>query len=110
MSGPYGTIVYDGRVNQGELRPHSKPYGTCHVDAATTSTNRVSRAVAGQYTRLMLGNKLQETFIAHLVDLLQWLPGRVHFTRLEYYGSLSARTYARWFVRPLPFVRLAVVT
>lgn len=52
--------------------------------------------------------KPQATYIAHMTVLLQWLPGRANFTGLEHYGGWSARTHARWFARPFPFVRLAV--
>ncbi len=52
--------------------------------------------------------KPQAAHFAHLVALLQWLPGRVNFTHLEHYGGRSARTHARWFARPFPFARLAV--
>lgn len=52
--------------------------------------------------------KPQAAHFAHLVALLQWLPGRLNFTGLEHYGGRSARTHARWFGRPFPFARLAV--
>ena len=52
--------------------------------------------------------KPQASHFAHVTELLQWLPGRVNFTRLEHYGGRSARTHARWFGRPFPFARLAV--
>jgi len=52
--------------------------------------------------------KPQAAHFVHLVELLQWLPGRVHFTDLARYGGRSARTHARWFGRPFPFARLAV--
>ncbi|MYA03371.1 MAG: hypothetical protein F4Y37_01975 [Caldilineaceae bacterium SB0664_bin_22] len=52
--------------------------------------------------------KPQAAHFAHLVALLQWLPGRLNFTGLEHYGGRSARTHARWFARPFPFARLAV--
>lgn len=52
--------------------------------------------------------KPQETYIAHVTALLQWLPERANFTGLEHCGGRSARTHARWFARPFPFVRLAV--
>ena len=52
--------------------------------------------------------KPQATFIAHVTALLPWLPGRVHFTGLAYYGGRSARTPARGFARPFPCARLAV--
>ena len=54
--------------------------------------------------------KPQAALFAHLVALLQWLPGCVNFANLEHYGSRSVRTYARWFARPFPFARLAVAT
>ena len=54
--------------------------------------------------------KPQAAHFAHVTDLLQWLPGRVHFTGLKHYGGRSARTHARWFARPFPFVCLAVTT
>ena len=52
--------------------------------------------------------KPQASHFAHVTELLRWLPGRVNFTNLEYYGGRSARTPARWFARPFPFARLAV--
>ncbi len=52
--------------------------------------------------------KPQADHFAHVVGMLQWLPGRLHFTNLEHYGGRSARTHARWFGRPFPFARLAV--
>ncbi len=54
--------------------------------------------------------KPQAAHFVHLVELLQWLPGRVNFTGLEHYGVRSARTHARWFGRPFPFARLAVAS
>ena len=42
----------------------------------------------------------QGAYIAHVMALLQWLPGRANCTGLAPYGSRSAR--------PFPFVRLAV--
>lgn len=59
---------------------------------------------------LLPGGKPQATFMAHLLALLQWQPGRVHFSGLEAYGGRAARTYARWLARPFPFARLAVGT
>ena len=59
---------------------------------------------------LMPCGKPQATFLAHLLALLQWLPGRLNFTGLEAHGGWSARTHARWFGRPFPFARLAVGT
>ena len=38
--------------------------------------------------------------MAHVLALLQWLPGRVNFTHLADYGDCSAR--------PFPWARLAV--
>ena len=52
--------------------------------------------------------KPQAAHFAHVIELLQWLPGRLNFTSLEHYGGRSARTHARWFTRPFPFARLAV--
>ena len=52
--------------------------------------------------------KPQADHFAHVVGMLQWLPGRLNFTNLEHYGGRSARTHARWFGRPFPFARLAV--
>ena len=57
---------------------------------------------------LMPCGKPQAAHFAHLVALLQWLPGRLNFTGLEHYGGRSARTHARWFARSFPFARLAV--
>ncbi|MCY4521114.1 MAG: transposase [Caldilineaceae bacterium] len=57
---------------------------------------------------LMPCGKPQAAHFAHVTELLQWLPGRVHFTDLARYGGRSARTHARWFARPFPFARLAV--
>ena len=57
---------------------------------------------------LMRCGKPQADFMAHVLGLLQWLPGRVNFTNLAYYGGCAARTYARWFARPFPWARLAV--
>ncbi|MCY4522165.1 MAG: transposase [Caldilineaceae bacterium] len=57
---------------------------------------------------LMPCGKPQAAHFAHLVELLQWLPGRINFTGLEHYGGWSVRTHARWFGRPFPFARLAV--
>ena len=59
---------------------------------------------------LMPCGKPQATFLAHLLALLQWLPGGLNFTGLEAHGGWSARTHARWFGRPFPFARLAVGT
>ena len=59
---------------------------------------------------LLPGGNPQATFMAHLLALLQWQPGRVHFTGLEAYGGHAARTHARWLGRPFPFARLAVGT
>lgn len=56
----------------------------------------------------MLCGKPQAAPFAHLVALLQWLPGRAHFTGLEHYGSRSARTHACWFALPFLWERLAV--
>ena len=39
--------------------------------------------------------KPQAAHFAYVTALLQWLPGRVNFTNLEYYGGRSARTHAR---------------
>ena len=58
---------------------------------------------------LVPGGKPQAAHFAHVTALLQWLSVRVNFTNLEHYGGRSARTYARWFARPLPFARLAMV-
>ena len=44
--------------------------------------------------------KPQAAPFAHLVELLQWLPGGSHCSHLEPYGGRSAR--------PFPFARLAV--
>lgn len=57
---------------------------------------------------LMGCGKPQADFMAHVLVLLQWLPGRVNFTHLAYYGGRAARTYARGFGRPFPWARLAV--
>ena len=57
---------------------------------------------------LMRCGKPQADFMAHVLGLLQWLPGRVNFTSLAYYGGYAARTYARGFARPFPWARLAV--
>ncbi len=59
---------------------------------------------------LMPCGKPQATFMAYLLALLQWLPGRLNFTGLEAHGGRAARTHARWFGRPFPFARLAVGT
>ena len=57
---------------------------------------------------LTLCGKPQAAHFAHVIELLQWLPGRLNFTSLEHYGGRSARTHARWFARPFPFARLSV--
>ena len=38
----------------------------------------------------------QVAHFAHLIVLLQWLPGRLNFTGLEHYGGWSARTCSGW--------------
>ena len=57
---------------------------------------------------LMPCGKPQAGFLAHVLVLLQWLPGRVNFTNLARYGGRAARTYARGFARSCPWARLAV--
>ena len=75
----------------------------------STSSTGASRAVVAQYTRIDGScGKPQVAHFAHLVELLQWLPERVNFTRLEHCGGWSVRTQARWFARAFPFARLAV--
>ncbi len=59
---------------------------------------------------LMPCGKPQATFMAHLLDRLQWQPDRRNFSGLAAYGGRAARTHARWFGRPFPFARLAVGT
>ena len=59
---------------------------------------------------LMPCGKPQATFMAHLLGRLQWQPGPLNFSGLAAYGERAARTYARWFDRPIPFARLAVGT
>ncbi|MCY4519331.1 MAG: transposase, partial [Caldilineaceae bacterium] len=57
---------------------------------------------------LMPCGKPHAADFAHLVELLQWLPGSGHFTDLAGCGGRSARTDARWFGRRFPVARLAV--
>ncbi len=45
---------------------------------------------------------------AHMAAPPQWLPGRVHFSNLEFCSGRSARTHACWFARSFDAARLAV--
>lgn len=45
---------------------------------------------------------------AHMAAPLQWLPGRVHFSNLEFCSGRSAHTHACWFAQSFDAARLAV--
>ena len=45
---------------------------------------------------------------AHMAPPLQWLPGRVHFSNLEFCSGRSAHTHACWFAQSFDAARLAV--
>ena len=58
-------------------------------------------------------NKLQRTFVAHLVRLLLLLPGHATFRNFSRYRSYHEKTFARQFAKPFDFVALnkaAIVT
>ena len=82
---------HDGCVHRGEIRP---PKGTTRSLLTLMWCDIINRDLPCD---------------AHMVALLQWLPGRVHFSDLEFYGDRSARTHACWFARSFDAARRAVV-
>ena len=110
ISGHGGVVGRTGRKLWGALAPKGNRRGPAIVDAATTATTGVSRAIVAQYTRL---GALRQTTGGPLrprdgAAAVASGARQLHQPRALRRPGEPARTHARWFARPFPFARLAV--